>query len=81
MGGKVVPIRSDIRTHAMTVAELRQALSSLDGQLEVILRIGMNDGSDLYVVGMNAVSVDAGCTDHDSCILDGNDQIQSRHED
>lgn len=81
MGGKIVPIRSDIRTHAMTVGELRQALSSLDGQMEVVLRLQKNDGDDLDVVGLESVSVDAGCTDHEACVLDGSDQIQSRHED
>lgn len=78
---KVVPIRKDIRVHAMTVKELRAALAGLDGSMEVVLRVRMHDGDDLAIGGLESVSVDAGCTDHDACVLDGDETTSSKHED
>lgn len=60
-------------TKAMTVRELREALArpGVEDEMGVILRVTSEDGVRTDVCGLHGLTVDAGCTEVEAVVLDG----------
>lgn len=57
----------------MTVGDLRKALEGVDDGMFVLIRAVHESGDQVFVGGATSAVVDAGCTDVDAFVIDGDE--------